>query len=572
MKNVKMGEPPAATIEDGGRESLDIAPIRPGDRPGGPVVPDIISGPAAGARRLWVEIPSTTGTPAAWCYSDRRSYSPGETVRFFVSATEPALKMSIYRDGFHRELVHESVNPDVPFQAVPDAAYEVGCGWTQQFSFDIPDDVVPGAYLVELSREGRAPGPALGHHLFVIRPSQPRRGALALVLATSTWAAYNDWGGASHYYGVRENSTRGRSPYLSVERPWARGQVWLPDGAPRMVNEQRPRYPRPARYEPIEWAFLNGYSKYYASAGWASYERHFVRWAEQRGYVVDIFTQDDLHMTPEMLRPYACAVFVGHDEYWTWEMREAVDQFVEGGGRVARFAGNFMWQIRLEDKARRQVAFKYDARHMDPIVGTEQETRMTGAWEDPLIGNPGATTFGVNALRGMYAGYGAMAPRSARGFNVFRPAHWSLEGTGLGYADMFGDEASIFAFEMDGVDYEFKDGLPHPTHTDGAPPGLEIVAMNWSTAAEYGLPEHEDSFMLGDSDAQFRAALFDDAASQASVERHARMSGMVVSFTRGQGEVFTAGTCEWVNGLVRGDFYVEAVTANVLNRFGRPSG
>jgi hypothetical protein len=42
---------------------------------------------------------------------------------------------------------------------------------------------------------------------------------------------------------------------------------------------------------------------------------------------------------------------------------------------------------------------------------------------------------------------------------------------------------------------------------------------------------------------------------------------MIVSFSKGNGEVFTAATCEWVNGLRLGDVQVEQVTRNVLNRF-----
>jgi len=48
-------------------------------------------------------------------------------------------------------------------------------------------------------------------------------------------------------------------------------------------------------------------------------------------------------------------------------------------------------------------------------------------------------------------------------------------------------------------------------------------------------------------------------------------SGMVVSMTRGKGEVFTAGSCEWIMGLARGDFCTQKITRNVLDRFlGRP--
>jgi hypothetical protein len=48
-------------------------------------------------------------------------------------------------------------------------------------------------------------------------------------------------------------------------------------------------------------------------------------------------------------------------------------------------------------------------------------------------------------------------------------------------------------------------------------------------------------------------------------------SGMIASFTRGDGEVFCAGTTEWVNGLRLRDPYTEAITHTVLRRYaGRP--
>lgn len=43
-------------------------------------------------------------------------------------------------------------------------------------------------------------------------------------------------------------------------------------------------------------------------------------------------------------------------------------------------------------------------------------------------------------------------------------------------------------------------------------------------------------------------------------------SGMVAAFTRGKGEVFCAGTAEWVVGLMKKDFYTETITRNVLNK------
>ncbi|MGI4798480.1 MAG: N,N-dimethylformamidase beta subunit family domain-containing protein [Janthinobacterium lividum] len=539
-----------------------------GGRPGTEVRPDTLSGPRGAAREMWVEVPARNGAPAAWCYSDRRSYRAGATITFYLSANVAAVSLRIYRDAGRPKVVHAMGSLPAVFHPVPDRAYETGCDWPVFLEWATPADLVSGGYVVEIT--DAAAGTVIGHHLVFIRAQVQAEGAIALVAATSTWAAYNDWGGANHYYGLNTGAPRGRSPLLSARRPWARGQVWLPQDAPRTVNARRPSRPGPARYEFVEWAFINGFSKYYALSGWASYERPFLIWAEANGYAVEVLTQDEIHADPAALDGFACAVFVGHDEYWSREMRGTVDSFVEGGGRVARFAGNFLWQIRLEAEGQRQVAYKYDARTLDPVVDTDAANTMTGAWEDPLVGWPGAATFGVNALRGIYAGFGGMARRAARGFNVFRPGHWAFAGTGLAYADMFGDEANIFGFEMDGVEYTFVDGLPVPTYLDGTPPGTQILAMGWATLAESGRPEDAYSLMLGDADARYRAALLAPDMSDASIARHSRGSGMVVAFERGAGEVFTAGTCEWVHGLIAGDYYTEAVTSNVLRRFTRP--
>jgi hypothetical protein len=536
-----------------------------GQRPGGDRLATVISGPRRGARETWVEIPSLDGEKAAWCYSDRRAYGPGDTLTLYVSTTVKQVSLTIRPDPRKGDAVFSSGVMDAAFHPVPAQVYEAGCGWPAFLTWTIPAELEPGGYLVEIRDESAIAREVLGHHLFFYRRRTRTPGALALVAATSTWSAYNDWGGANHYYGTNPERPRGRATHLSALRPWARGQVWLPQGAPRSVNHIRPSKPGPARYDSVEWAYINGFTRYYALAGWASYERPFLQWAEANGYRFDVFTQDELHDDPALLNDYPCAVFVGHDEYWSREMRDAVDAYVDGGGRCGRFAGNFLWQIRLQRETQTQIAYKYDARRFDPEAGTP---RMTSAWEDPMIDYPGARTFGVNALRGIYAAFGGMARRAARGFNVFQPEHWAFAGTGLGYADMFGDEANIFGFEMDGIEYTFADGLPVPTYQDGAPPTTQILAMGFATLAESGLPEFENSLMLGDGDAQFRNSLLGEPTTE-SLERHKRGSGMVVHFSRGAGEVFTAGTCEWVNGLIEGDVYTQRITRNVLDRFGK---
>ncbi|MCW1750226.1 MULTISPECIES: N,N-dimethylformamidase beta subunit family domain-containing protein [Rhizobium] len=532
--------------------------------------PRTISGTGAASKSTWVEIPDRNGAPSAWCYGDKRSYRPGETVRLFISATVSKLDIAIRQEGLKPTPLHHWSGLRVEFQEVPDQAYMKGCSWRETVALDLPEDLAPGAYIIEMrDPEGDDNHPALGHHIFFVRANRAenRGNTILLVASTGTWSAYNDWGGASHYRGLNTDYPHGGAcPVLSAQRPWARGQVWLPPSAPRQVRKTRARQPMPPEYDSKDWAFANGYARYYASTGWASYERPFLLWAERAGYDVHVIAQDDLDLHPDCVDGYSCMAFIGHDEYWSMPMRRTVDAFVDRGGKVARFAGNFLWQTRLGEQGSTQTCYKYTARDLDPIRH-ENPKLMSGAWEDPLIGYPGAQTFGVNALRGMYAGVYHAAPRSTRGFNVFRHKHWSLEGTGLGYADTFGDEASIFAFEVDGLEYEFKEGLPIPLGTDGAPEGLQIIAMNWATTGEYGLPEHSYYRALEDSDARFAALVLGGDERPETVERYSRGSGMMVSFERGAGEVFCAGTCEWVNGLIERDFYTDRITRNVFNRF-----
>ena len=85
------------------------------------------------------------------------------------------------------------------------------------------------------------------------------------------------------------------------------------------------------------------------------------------------------------------------------EAREAVDRMVERGGHVARFAGNFHWQTRIEDGGHTQTCYKLMARAHDPEANTR---RITANWEDAAVGWPGAATFGLNSSYGIYAGVG----------------------------------------------------------------------------------------------------------------------------------------------------------------------
>ncbi|WP_291150390.1 N,N-dimethylformamidase beta subunit family domain-containing protein [Ensifer sp. SSB1] len=503
-----------------------------------------------------------------WCYTDAFAYPPGATVRLQVSSTAPQFSVEIVRDGATEQTVLARDGLAARWQETPDQCSVLGCGWETGFEFKIDENWPSGAYRITLRAEGRDGKPIECHHLFIVRPLAGRKpGRVLQVAATGSWTSYNTWGGSNHYQGITGPNRDQYATTVSVERPFCRGFVMLPANAPRVPLEINAPMAVAPRYPHMEWAYANGYSKKYASSGWASYDSHFFRWAEREGYAVDLASQHELHFNPEILDGYDCVVFVGHDEYWTWEMRDAVDGYVERGGHAARFAGNFMWQTRLEDGGKRQVCYKYRSRAEDPAFRSDDPTRTSGSWEAAEIGRPGSATFGLNATRGLYVGWGGCAPRGARGFPVYRPEHWAFAGTGIYYGDILGAEGHAFGYEVDGLDYIIRGGLPEPTEDSGAPDGLEILALGMSSLKEESADIPADDQFLSDADAKFVAETLIGDHGEAAVERVKRGCGMIVNFPRGKGEVFHAGSCEWVAALKRGDAMVERVTANVLNHY-----
>lgn len=516
----------------------------------------------------WYEFPDSTALEA-WTYTTEFTYAVGEQVDFHTSTTAREYSIEIVRDVATPKTVYKrDALRGYCFDTPKDASVS-GCGWPVNHSWTLPEDLESGGYLV-LTRATNEAGEQVEHqHFFVVRPAKPGRSAdILFVLGTTTWMAYNNWGGSNHYEGnYRGEDINSMSPILSSQRPWAKGQVWQPVGAPRVPIEQPPEMGAIPRYAGVEWAYLHGYSKYYMASGWASFERHFAVWAENNGYKLDYATQHDLHFRPELLKHYRCVVVVGHDEYWSAEMRDAVDDYVDQGGNVARFGANFIWQVRLENQGHTQVCYKYYARDEDPVMNTERQRELATAWESPLVGRPGATTFGLNGFHCVYTGFGGWNPRNSGGYIVYRNDHWVFDGCDLYFGDCFGSSAKIFGYEVDGVDFTFRNGLPYPTHTDGAPETLEILAMNASGLEEEDHGNKGAVFYAGDGDLAFKVTELHGEDTPALRVDNQYGAGQMAIFSRNRGTVFNAGSCEWVNGLRLREPFTEKITRNVLDRF-----
>ena len=112
-----------------------------------------------------------------------------------------------------------------------------------------------------------------------------------------------------------------------------------------------------------------------------------------------------------------------------------------------------------------------------------------------------------------------------------------------------------------------RDGLAYASGLDDVPEGLEILALGLATSVERGSGPNGEPPFIGLDDARFVAETLYGEATPENVARTERGVGMVVSFRKGRGQVFHAGSCEWVNGLIHNDSTVTRVTKNVLDRF-----
>lgn len=484
-------------------------------------------------------------TLEAYCWPP--SVAPGEPVSLHVSTDAREVEVEVAREGSGREVVHRA-RVRAELHPTPEDASSHGCRWPAAAEIPVGEAWRSGYYAVTLTA-----GAERADAYLVVRPGRERAPAI-LVLATNTWHAYNDWGGPSLYTG----GTR-----VSFERPFAKGFLVKPEPIGRMMQPVPDREAMGFR----NWARPLGLSDWCGGAGWFTYERTFVRWAERAGYRLDVAIDQDLEEHPEVLEGHRLYLSVGHDEYWSWGMREVFDAFVAAGGNAAILSGNTcFWQVRFDPDHRGMTCYKYRADE-DPVLGTPDERRLTSCWSDRRIGWPETRSIGLTFTRGGYSRYGLGAPEASGAYTVHRPEHWVFQGTGLGEGDTFGEADAIVAYEVDGCAMTTgPDGRPVPTHVDGAPETLEILA----TAPAHLWAQHEQPSRYADEPGELESAsmaIYGDTAPEHLAELadgHAVLGAFRVP---GGGEVVNVGVTDWVLGL--GDPTVARITRNILDRLSR---
>lgn len=329
-------------------------------------------------------------------YLDAPSYLAGSTARLACDSHGRPYRIAVFRVGERFERVYEQsvgTNGAQPAMTIADdraggeklATFD----WEPSLELAIGDDWRSGAYLVRLTRSDGAEAYAS----FVVRPATLT--PLTVCLSTSTWQAYNTYGGLSLYRDTR----------LPVGRD--RGQ----EAVAHSVTTLRP------------------YVQAYGAGDLLRYDLPLLIWLDRIGLSASMITDRDV-ADGLSLDSAGLLVLSGHTEYHSRAEFDRYRTYVDAGGNLALFGGNgFVWQTRFaEDRSRMTV---WRSRVRDPVKGAGATIRFRDVRREPA---------GLTGVRPVYG------PRTA--FRVRAPRHWAMDGTATVANQPIAD---VLGAEFDGV-------------------------------------------------------------------------------------------------------------------------
>lgn len=361
-------------------------------------------------------------------YANLTSVNLGKEIKLFINTKDPNYTIEIFRMGWYNgdggRRITQPINLTGIQQPPPledEASALIECDWKNPYILTIPDDWVSGVYLAKLtgSKSNKQ-----SYIMFVVRDDF-RPSDILFQSSVTTFQAYNNWGEKSLY---RWNSTVKQAYKVSFNRPYAASP-----------NSK-------AAYGVGAGEFLTNFqpANRVSSAGW---EYNMVRWLEKEGYDVSYCTNIDTHFNKRLLLKPKAFLSVGHDEYWSYDMRQNIENARDEGVNLGFFSANTCyWQIRLEpsritgESNRTIVSYKEMAAN-DPFLRVRDEfseKRVTTLWRDELINRPEDSLIGV-----MYETFQVDAD-----ITLDDAPEWLLANTGLKKGDKL---AGLLGYEVDKI-------------------------------------------------------------------------------------------------------------------------
>lgn len=319
-------------------------------------------------------------------YVNRIGVTPGDLVELMVHAPARRFDLAIIRYGRADRIMIEAHDIPGDAQTRPRAAYHLGAGWPVAWQCVVDDMFEAGLYGVRLSD----PAGGVATVPLLVRRAVPGAGVLILA-STNTWTAYNDWGGASTYHWYKDDALgRDRARVVSRSRPNPAADPDRGDG--------------------------------HLARGLAE----LLRWMDRSGYANDLATDEDAHADPTLFDRYRCLITDSHAEYWTAEMRGALERFLARGGALAYLSGDgIYWKTHATA----------DGIEVVKPWGVFSNGDTGGLWAD--LGAPASK---LTCVEYTPAGANTYAP-----YRVVRPDHWIFAGTGVAAGSMFGERGAFGA-------------------------------------------------------------------------------------------------------------------------------
>jgi hypothetical protein len=383
-------------------------------------------------------------------YADHVEIDAGEPFRLFVSTTSGGFTVSAYRMGYYGGRLGRHIwsSGRVPgkLQADPqvsdDGYNTVTAKWDPSLTVDTtgwPE----GCYLMRLVSDD-----GYDRYVPITVRSASCVGKAVWINATSTWMAYNRWGGGWNIYGGPQGSSKdyeGRSRKVSLDRPYDKNGSYF------------------------NW-----------------YELPMLSLAERIGTPLAFATDLDLHSRPEMFEGCTALIFAGHDEYWSKNMRENALALRDKGANIAFFGANTAYRhVRFEPSTlglgdeRVMVCFKQAAE--DPLIETDPDD-ATHQWRMEPNPRPESVLCGV-----MYEGNPVDVD-----FVVVEPDAWMFEGTGVTRGSSF---PRLVRVEYDKLFSGVE--VPRPIQVLSDSPLLCRGAATFANACYYTVPSGAGVFSTG---------------------------------------------------------------------------
>jgi N,N-dimethylformamidase len=280
----------------------------------------------------------------------------------------------------------------------------------------------------------------------------------------------------------------------------------------------------------------------FAADGYLTY------WLHQQGFSVDTVTDEDLDKEGYSLIENHRVVITGnHPEYWSTRMWDAMQEFLDAGGRLMYLGGNgFYWRIAYSDVFPGVIEVRRAEDGTRPWVSAPGEYRlsftgeMSGLWRRN------------NRTPNRLVGVGMTAQGFDRG-TYYRRNPDSFDARAAFIFDGIGDDEIIgdFGFALDGASGQEIDrydaSLGSPTHA-------LVVATSEG---------HGDNMLLVNEEYQSSHLML------GGTENPAVRSDMVFFETAAGGAVFSTGSISWISSLACNDCdnNVSTIIGNVLRRF-----